>query len=130
MAKGLGKVLANLNRELAGIKNRSRAGLFEGALLVQRRSQTKVPVEYGDLKRSAYTRKSPDNEDAVETGYTAVQARKLHEDLEAKLAGKPRPSGLGVYWGPNGGPKFLERAVTETSDEFVQIVKRRSEVKK
>jgi hypothetical protein len=39
--KGLDDLMANLNREFSGIKTRGVAGLLEGGLLVERRSQRK-----------------------------------------------------------------------------------------
>lgn len=44
---------------------------------------------------------------SVVVGFNAKQALWLHENKEQKLKGLPRPSGLGVYWGPAGGPNFL-----------------------
>jgi hypothetical protein len=127
--KGLEDVLAKINREISGIETRGVSGLLEGALLVQRRSQRKVPVEYGNTRASAYTRKSADDPNAVETGYTSAHALFLHENIEQKLKGEPRPSGLGEYWGPQGEPKFIESTVNESASEFVEIVRRRAEVK-
>lgn len=60
---------------------------------------------------------------AVIVGYTAPYALYVHENLEMKLAGKPRPSGLGVYWGPNGQPKFLEQPARENGKVYGKIIK-------
>lgn len=49
----------------------------------------------------------------VTVGYSAPHAVFVHENLEMKLAGIPRPSGRGVYWGRPRAPgrsKFLESA--------------------
>lgn len=120
--EGLDTVLRNLNRQIEGIEGRTTAGLLAGGLIIQGESQKNVPVEYGNLRASAYTRKTPENPLTVEVGYTASYAVFIHENMEQKLAGDPRPSGLGVYWGPNGGPKFLERAVDDKSDDVVKAV--------
>lgn len=45
----------------------------------------------------------------VIVGFAAPYARAVHEMVEMKLQGQPRPSGRGVYWGPHGEAKFLER---------------------
>jgi hypothetical protein len=127
--KGLDEVLGNINREVSGIENRGIDGLLEGGLMIQGRSQRKVPVEYGNLRASAYTRKSPDDPSAVDVGYSAAYALFVHENMEQKLAGEPRPSGLGEYWGPKGEPKFLESTVTDSASEFVEIVRRKAAVK-
>ena len=34
-----------------------------------------------------------------------------------KWRGKPRRSGIGVYWGPNGQAKFLEQPARELSND-------------
>jgi len=56
-------------------------------------------------------------------GYTANYALFVHENLEMRLKGVPRPSGLGVYWGPNGGPKFLEGPFRMYQSYVAQMVK-------
>ena len=121
MIEGLSKVLDALNREVGKVKKRRLAGLMAAGLVVQGRSQRKVPVEYGKLRASAYTRK--ETEDSVVVGYSAVYARAVHENLEQKWKGKPRKSGIGSYWGPDGEPKFLERAFRQSKSEIVQIVR-------
>lgn len=120
--EGVENCLDNLNVEINRIRGRTVAGLLAGGLKIQRESQRRVPVEYGDLKRSAYTRKMPENDQAVEVGYSAAYAIYVHENLEMKLRGEPRPSGLGEYWGPNGQSKFLETAAIDLSDEVVRLV--------
>lgn len=60
--------------------------------------------------------------DAI-VGYTAAYALYVHENMEMKLAGEPRPSGLGVYWGPNGGPKFLEQPARELAPQMREMIK-------
>ena len=61
----------------------------------------------------------------VLVGYTAKHALFVHENMEAKTLGKsiPRPSGLGVFWGPsNYGPKFLEGPAREFAKDIVNVV--------
>lgn len=120
--EGVEQVLANLNKEIAGIENRTPAGLLAAGMKVLRRSDEYLPVEYGNLKASGYARKAQTETMACEVGYTASYAVYVHENMEQKLKGKPRPSGLGVYWGPAGGPKFLERAVIELQGEIVDTI--------
>ena len=137
--EGLDTVMRNLNREIAGIKSRTLAGLMEAGLQVQRSAQRRVPVDTGNLKASAYTRKRPEarsDRPEVEVGFTAAYAVYVHETMEQKLKGKPRPSrgyksGQGRYWDPQGqaGPKFLQRAVAENADKIVAIVQRRARVR-
>lgn len=114
--------LNELNRELKALAKEAPAAVrrasFAGGLVVQRASQQNTPVEYGNLKGSAYTQKTPLG---AEVGYTSSYALFVHENMEQTLKGDPRPSGLGTYWNP-GGPKFLERAVEEKAEEVRDIV--------
>lgn len=126
--EGLDDVLRNLNREIDGIENRTMAGLMAGGLIVQGESQKHTPVEYGNLRASAYTRKVPEDALTVEVGYTSEYAVYVHENLEAKWAGKPRPSGLGVYWGPKGTPKFLENAVRDKAKSVLNAIRKYAKV--
>lgn len=96
-------------------------GLLAGGLLIQRDAQQHVPVEYGKLRASAYTRLTPEDDHKVEIGFSAVYALWVHENIEVH-AGEPRRSGLGVVWGPNGEPKFLENAAVRQRDAVVSIV--------
>lgn len=111
-----------LNRRLAEISEKSpeaaEAGAYAGGLVVQRASQEETPVEYGNLRASAYTHKIPGG---AEVGYTSEYALFVHENMEQKLAGEPRESGLGTYWNP-GGPKFLERAVNEHEQDVIDQI--------
>jgi hypothetical protein len=57
------------------------------------------------------------------TGFTDATAIYVHENLEMKLQGQPRPSGIGVYWGPHGQSKFLETPFREMKDELLDTVR-------
>lgn len=114
--------LGDLNRQLKKLAKESPAAVrrasFAGGLVIQRASQENTPVEYGNLRGSAYTQKTALG---AEVGHTAEYALFVHENMEQVLKGEPRPSGLGTYWNP-GGPKFLERAVNENAEEVRDIV--------
>lgn len=71
----------------------------------------KLMKKYGD---------SPSVE--VVVGYEANYAAKIHEDIEMKGRGKPRPSGIGVYWGPHGQAKFLEQPARENARDYATII--------
>ena len=43
--------------------------------------------------------------------FTAPYAVTIHENVEMAWRGKPRRSGIGAYWGPQGEAKYLENAV-------------------
>jgi len=127
--QGLDEVLNNLNLEINGIKNRSFDGLLEAGLKIEAASNKRAPRDLGNLVGSSYTRKSQDGSLSVEVGYTAEYAAYVHENLEMKLKGEPRASGRGVYWGPKGESKFLEKTVRENERAIVEIVSKRAAVK-
>lgn len=112
----LNKALASLVPE---VSDAAMAGMFAGGLVIQAASQRNTPVEYGNLRASAYTQRKPNK--TVEVGHSANYAIYVHENMEQTLEGEPRPSGLGTYWNP-GGPKFLERAVNENAREVLDQV--------
>ncbi len=62
-----------------------------------------------------------DTKPSVLVGYTAAYALFVHENREQKLAGQPRPSGLGTYWNP-GRPGFLLDVMREITGELRGIV--------
>jgi len=64
------------------------------------------------------TKAKVDTAQSVVTGYRGVAyAVYVHENMEMKLKGQPRPSGRGKYWDPPGsGPKFLENPAREMSN--------------
>lgn len=106
--EGLEKVMSNLNREIGKIKGRTIAGLLAGGLIIQAEAQRRVPVDTGNLKGSAYTRKSPDDKEAVEVGFGAAYAVYVHENLNA--------------FHDNGEAKYLENAATSKREEVLQAI--------
>lgn len=121
--KGLDKAIAEVNKAIGKIQGVTMGGLMSAGLLVQRRAQERVPVEYGNLRGSAYTRKTPENPKRVEVGFSAAYAFYVHENLEQKWKGQERRSGLGQYWGPKGEPKFLENALRDSKADILATVK-------
>ena len=128
--KGLDKVLKNLNKHIRGIEDRSVEGLLAAGLILQRDSQEHVPVEHGFLRASAYTRKSPLSKRVVEVGFSSKYAIYVHENLEEKLRGKPRQSGLGHYWGPKGESQFLLKSIGRKEKEMLKTIQQMARVKK
>lgn len=106
--EGLEKVFGNLNRELSNIKGRTIAGLLAAGLIIQARAQELVPVDTGNLKGSAFTRKAPEDDKVVETGFGAAYAVYVHEDLEA--------------YHDNGQAKYLEQAAIEKQDDAIKAI--------
>lgn len=108
VVEGLDRVMGNLNREVGKIVGRTIAGLLAGGLIIQAEAQRRVPVDTGNLKGSAFTRKDPNNDRVVETGFNAAYAIFVHENLEAHH--------------DNGEAKYLENAVTNKQDEVVKAI--------
>lgn len=109
---GMDRVLRNLNREVAGIQNRTRGGLREAALVVRRRSQELTPVHTGHLKASAYTEVFDTSQGpAAEIGYMAGYAIYVHEIDKNYRVGQ---------W------KFLETALKEKAQKILEIIKKRA----
>lgn len=123
MSAELDRVVRDLNREIRKITERTVAGLLAGGLLIQRDAQQHVPVEYGNLRASAYTRKMPENPKAVEIGFTASYALFVHENLEMKWKGRERRSGIGVYWGPSGEARFLANAIQRQRRNVLAVIR-------
>lgn len=65
-----------------------------------------------------------DSGHSVVVGYTAAYALPVHENIEMKLKGQPRPKGRGRYWDPQGRAqaKFLEQPARELGPELGRIV--------
>lgn len=78
-----------------------------------------VPVDTSTLLNSQYRQVNYQGGAVVgRIGFTAEYALAVHE-ASGKLKGLPRPKrngrGQGVYWGPSGEPRFLEKSFEEAS---------------
>jgi len=128
--RGLNKVLGNLNREVNKIENKGIDGLLAAGFILERASNKIVPIEHGFLRNSSFTRKAQNNRKAVEVGYSAKYAVYVHENLEQKLKGQRRPSGLGVYWGPKGEPQFLLKSILSEKNKMLTAIQRKAKVRR
>jgi len=128
--KGLDTVIKNLNKEINGLRQRTYSGLLAGGAFLEGAAKKKTPLVTGNLRASGYHRGLQKNPPAVEIGFSAAYAVFVHENLEQKLKGKPRPksAGGGTYW-DKGEPKFLENALLENQRKIFDIVKSHAEVK-
>ena len=83
--EGVEEALANLGKQIRGIKGRTRQGVEAGAQLVSRKSDEVVPIDTGSLRGS---REVHSGETAGEPWaaivYNADYALYVHEDLEAR----------------------------------------------
>lgn len=110
--EGLSAVIGRLNREISKIDGAGLDGLWDAGLQIQAVSQSRTPVDEGNLKGSAFTRRE---RNGVVTGNTAAYAIYVHEDLEARHT--------------NGQAKFLESALRDNESRILKIVQRRARVK-
>lgn len=96
----------------AMLERKIEFALVQAAEWVKRTSNTKAPVDSGNLINSSYTRVLSPRE--IEIGYTAKYAAHVHE-IRHPTSGKERTSGSGrgTYW-ETGAPKFLEKAIGHT----------------
>ena len=122
---GQGAVLFNLWRARKDLEKNFENSLYDAGEELLEESQARVPVEFGELKRSGYARAVGNGfNTTVYVGYTAPYAAYVHECVEMKLYGKPRPSGRGVYWDPLGQAtaKFLEMPARVLRGVLVEIM--------
>jgi hypothetical protein len=117
------ELLAKLNGDIAKVKGQTMDGLMAAGRLIQAGAQELVPVKSGELKASAYTRRSVSNPNAVEVGFEAEYAGIIHEDDDMKLEGQQRPDGGGVFWGPAGASHFLRTSVENNAEKALDIVR-------
>lgn len=143
---GMKDVADKLKKVPTKIGPKIRLGLLTAGLHLQRTSQLMVPVDFGILKASAYTRAQGQGaKTLVHIGYTAFYAMFVHELVEMKLKGLPRGpirfkddvdmienlekqyAPRGNYWDPagRGQAKFLEAPARDQKvrTEMFNIVK-------
>ena len=112
------------------IADRVALGLQAAGLELQRASQLLVPVEFGNLKASAYTTsKGKGFGTIVEVGYTAAYALYVHEKVAMKLKGQartPSPPHQGRYWDPQGRAqaKFLEAPARTMVPQMIATIRK------
>lgn len=94
-----------------GLEIKKRLALSRVANLVLEESDKIIPVDTGNLKGSKYSR-IYNNNNTVEVGYTAKYAKKVHENDKAK------------FKKPNAESRFLEKAMNNTRQERLDIIKR------
>lgn len=125
---GQEKIFANLGAAKKQIGIGINRGMRLAGLALQADSQNVVPVEFGVLKASAFTRaEGAGFTTIVNVGYTASYAIFVHENVEMKLKGKerrPAPPHIGRYWDPagRGQAKFLEQPFRATVNRTVEFV--------
>lgn len=124
--KGVDQVLSNIDKVKAQFGSGFKKGLTRAALHLQSASQKLTPVDTGNLRASAFTRVTGSGMAAKATvGYTAFYALFVHELVEMKLKGQPRPGGRGHFWDPQGKAqaKFLETPMRTEKDKLRQLIR-------
>ncbi len=123
---GADVIVRNLQDRRARIAVGVSRGLRKSGVMLQRESMLKVPVDFGPLKASAFTRATGTGFNTVVTvGYTASYALRVHELVGMKLKGQPRPApSKGNYWDPagRGQAKFLEQPVRTFGEKLNKTV--------
>lgn len=129
--KGTAAAKRGLETQASSTRSGLRAGLWAGGLVVEGEAKKRAPVEYGKLRASGYTsRVSEVNREKVFVGFSTHYALYVHENLEAKWKGKKRKSGIGVYWGPKGEPRYLYNALASKGDQVKRLAARYMKVRK
>ncbi len=121
-------VVRNIARQQERIAAGMERGLKKAGLTLQRASMLLVPVEFGVLKASAFTRAvGTGYKTVVKVGYTARYAIYVHELVDMKLKREPRvpnPPHKGNYWDPagRGQAKFLEAPARSMKAQLRKII--------
>jgi hypothetical protein len=135
---GRNVVLMNLQRHITRTIIGANVGLRIAGLTLQRESQDQVPVEFGPLRASAYTRVTPPAAvSTAEIGYTAAYALWVHEATDEKLRGQPRrqrpggPPPRGNYWDPSprARSQFLLRPFLTLRPTLVRIIRHHARIR-
>ena len=122
------KGLDRINRNAENFEKRFAAGLEAGkiraGLHLQAASIKQAPEEFGPLRESSFVNVTGSGVNTkVRVGYRAEYAGYVHEKVDMKLKGKPRPSGIGTYWSPRGAKaKFLEDPVQEEKETMTELI--------
>jgi hypothetical protein len=124
--KGLETTLSAFDTKQVQLGKGFKVGLTRAALYLQGASQKLTPVDTGNLRASAFTRVTGDGLKAkAKVGYTAMYALFVHENVEMKLKGQPRPAPhKGSYWDPQGRAqsKFLEQPMRTEAPKMLELM--------
>lgn len=126
---GLEEILSNIQKEISSVRRKGNTGIKKAGLLVLRKSQKKVPVDFGFLKSSGFMKMTGNRQTGPRAtiGYTEEYALYVHENLEARHGPDRAPFRRGkTTIGPGGigqEAKFLENAIKENEDKIVAIIK-------
>lgn len=111
--EGEKRAIAALEREIKAAPAYAEDGLRAGARLIRDEAIELTPRLSGKLRRGFYVVVERTAKGAVAGVINTVEyAARVHESVEKRLAGQPRPKSIGggTYW-DSGEPKFLEKAI-------------------
>lgn len=157
--RGFDTVMANLNRELQGIENRSMKGLIMSAALVRNETEKTpplTPVDLGNLRASWFVVTASSVPVGKGTqqfkGFQAAKLSSEHSSTVMEAQGMVTAMGTGkkkflmmgysanyALWvhemiganfkRPSAGPKWFESAVKNNSQRIVKIIKDNAQIK-
>jgi hypothetical protein len=135
---GLVGVQNALNQLRTAVPKKVERGIKKACLRLQRESMELVPIQFGNLRASAFARVEVVGTSIIGTvGYTADYALIVHENLNAahgkafnekyadKISKKKKsPAARKLYFrpGPNQQAKFLETPARELQDVLANII--------
>lgn len=123
--KGINEAIARTSQivdEITAVK--VVRALKSATYIIRTESATITPIETSTLINSQFdTIEVNGTRVTGKVGYSANYALYVH-NASGKLKGQPRPSGKGVYWSPNGEPKFLELAANRTKELVYRTIRR------
>lgn len=122
--KGINEAIARTSKivdEITAVK--VVRALKSATYIIRTESATLTPIETSTLINSQFDTIEVNGARVTgKVGYSANYALYVH-NASGKLAGKPRPSGKGVYWGPHAEPKFLTKAAEKTKSLVDKAIK-------
>lgn len=122
---GLDKVIANLNKEIQNIEERSMKGLIEAEIIVRRDMENTpplVPVDTGNLRGSWASSglRLPSGPIRI-MGFTANYALWAHENMQRPKYENPSR--------PGSGPKFLEASLKRNHEKILNVIGTSAKIK-
>lgn len=111
--QGVSNLISKLKQKSDQFAKGTERGVIKAGLFLQRQSQLVVPVDTGNLRAGAFTRKEAGTsgfKTVVAVGYVAAYAIYVHENLDARHK-------------PGKIAKFLERPFRENKAKLLQIIK-------
>jgi len=122
LMRGTVTVIKNIKMRQKMMATGVSVGIKKAGLKLLRASQLLVPVDFGVLKASGFSRTTGTGFGTIaNVGYTASYAIYVHENVEMKWRGLPRKApSKGNYWDPKGRgqSKFLEQPVRTMSAQL------------